>query len=108
MTSFVPTQMSPHHAPRRSPMTAGHEGISGRIGRMLRGVLAPLQRRRMMQALERLDDRMLADIGIHRADITRIVNGYNPHAPQVTWQAQLSRTARDEHALATAARLSAY
>lgn len=64
------------------PYPTTREDRARRAGRLLTGVaratLLRWQRHRMRQALERLDDRILRDIGIHRSDITHVVNGFSP------------------------------
>lgn len=49
----------------------------GIIRRAAAGALCRWQRHRMRLALERLDDRILADIGLYRGDIWHIVNGFD-------------------------------
>jgi uncharacterized protein YjiS (DUF1127 family) len=49
--------------------------LMGRISHMIGDVRMYAHRRRVQQRLEALDDRMLADIGLHRADIEAHVWG---------------------------------
>ncbi len=50
---------------------------TGFIRMAIAGAVRRWQRNRMRLALERLDDRILADIGLYRGDIARIVNGFD-------------------------------
>jgi uncharacterized protein YjiS (DUF1127 family) len=43
--------------------------LAGALGRILRGVAQAYRNRRQAAALARLDDRMLADIGLTRSDV---------------------------------------
>lgn len=49
------------------------------FARVVGAALLRWQRHRMRNALERLDDRMLADIGIYRGEIKHIVDGFDAH-----------------------------
>ncbi len=46
------------------------------LARVMGSALRRWQKHRMRQALERLDDRTLADIGVYRGDIAHIVGGF--------------------------------
>lgn len=48
---------------------------NGPLRRRLRAAFKSWQRRKMMAALSALDDRTLRDIGIHRSEIARAVDG---------------------------------
>ncbi len=52
------------------------------------------QRRRMMHALDRLDDRILTDIGLSRSDFADLVKGLDPHELRMTPVASM-RTVKD-------------
>lgn len=61
---------------------------SGAIRRMLRAAVRQWKRRRLVAALQSLDDRLLRDIGVYRGDIQSLVAefddrelGMNPVAP---------------------------
>jgi uncharacterized protein YjiS (DUF1127 family) len=56
---------------REATRKHGMEFAPGLIGR----VQAYVERTRAERQLRQMDDRMLADIGLHRGDITRIVWG---------------------------------
>lgn len=49
----------------------------GLLRRWLRAVVRNWKRRKMIAALQALDDRLLKDIGIYRTDIPRIVAGFD-------------------------------
>jgi uncharacterized protein YjiS (DUF1127 family) len=51
----------------------GLRSVPESLFRMARGLVAYMNRRRAERQLEALDDRLLADIGIMRGDIQRIV-----------------------------------
>ncbi|WP_372520432.1 DUF1127 domain-containing protein [Limimaricola soesokkakensis] len=46
---------------------------------LFRWAIRQLRRRSMMADLQALDDKMLDDIGIHRADIPRLVGTFGDH-----------------------------
>lgn len=50
---------------------------SGIFGQWLRAAIRQRQRRRMIAALQALDDRTLSDIGLYRGDIPRLVAGFS-------------------------------
>ncbi|WP_204355278.1 DUF1127 domain-containing protein [Roseovarius amoyensis] len=50
---------------------------SGVFGQWLRAAIRQRQRRRMIAALQALDDRTLRDIGLYRGDIPRLVAGFS-------------------------------
>lgn len=63
------------------------------ISRWWQNAVQNWQRRKMIAALEALDDRTLLDIGVHRGEIRRVVEGFNdaelrmaPLAPEPTSQ----------------------
>ena len=60
-----------HTARPRPPRPAGP------VRRWLAAALRRWQRRKMIAALGAMDDRMLRDIGIDRADIPRVVEGFS-------------------------------
>ncbi|WP_373310621.1 DUF1127 domain-containing protein [Seohaeicola zhoushanensis] len=65
--------ITPHFPPRR---TAGRNNRKpGAIRRWLRAVFHNWQRRKMIETLRSMDDRLLRDIGIERSDIPRVVDG---------------------------------
>ena len=41
------------------------------------------QRRKLIEALRRMDDRMLRDIGIDRSDLSRVVDGFMDRKPRM-------------------------
>lgn len=63
----------------------------GLLRRWMRSAVRRWQRRSMMQALERLDDHMLADIGIHRGGIPRVVRGFDDRELRMVPVAESSR-----------------
>lgn len=54
------------------------------------------QRHRMTRALERLDDHMLADIGIYRGDIPRVVEGFDARELRMVPLAAPSRPVEED------------
>lgn len=69
MSGYLTRQMlNPVQSPR-----AANDG-RGRFRQWLSVTIRRWQRRRMAEAFYSLDDRMLADIGMCRADIPRVVN----------------------------------
>nr|WP_290917238.1 DUF1127 domain-containing protein [Hyphomonas sp. 34-62-18] len=50
---------------------------NGPLRRWLRAAFKSWQRRKMMASLSALDDRTLHDIGIHRSEIARAVDGFD-------------------------------
>lgn len=50
---------------------------AGLLRRWLRAASRQWQRRKMIATLEALDDWTLRDIGIHRGDIPRVVDGFD-------------------------------
>jgi uncharacterized protein YjiS (DUF1127 family) len=54
---------------------AGRLPARRRLAALLGRVMCALERRRAVHELRRLDDHMLNDIGISRADISRVVDG---------------------------------
>ncbi|WP_353349823.1 DUF1127 domain-containing protein [Aquicoccus sp. SU-CL01552] len=64
----------PPHFPR--PRTASQRNRKpGAFRRWLRTTFLQWQRRKMIETLRGMDDRLLRDIGIDRSDIPRVVNG---------------------------------
>lgn len=55
----------------------GRDENKGFFRRLFRSATRQWQRRRMIAALQAMDDRLLRDIGIDRADIPRIVDGFS-------------------------------
>jgi len=53
------------------------------IGRVVSGAQAFLARRRAMEELSHLDDRMLADIGLNRGELENAVQRYEGRDPRV-------------------------
>lgn len=71
--------MSIHIKHHSSDRAATRESDIRRMNLVLRwwqGAVQDWQRRKMTAALESLDDRTLLDIGIHRGDIKRVVDGF--------------------------------
>lgn len=56
---------------------ADHQPGSGFFGRLFRSIGDHWNRLRMIRMLEELDDRILNDIGISRADIVSVVDGFD-------------------------------
>lgn len=46
---------------------------------MFNGMARGWRRRKMIAALNSMDDRLLRDIGLYRVDIERLVNGFDVH-----------------------------
>ncbi len=69
--AFVPEPKSHEnaHSDRRSPFAA----IAAWFSRLVDSIERANRRKVLRQQLITLDDHMLADIGIHRADISRLV-----------------------------------
>ncbi|SDB59276.1 DUF1127 domain-containing protein [Bauldia litoralis] len=62
-----------------------HDPLTPRgVGFFRRWVMAIAKRRRMITALENLDDRTLADIGIYRGEIPSIVDGFDSRELRMT------------------------
>lgn len=74
-------------AARRSP--SSDEG--GLLRRWFLAVARHWQRRMMITKLQSLDDRTLADIGLHRGDIARMVAEFSPQELGMTPVAQPTR-----------------
>lgn len=70
MSVYLRKEMIAPAAPRNS--TAHSTSL---IGRLILGVKQRWQRRKMVIALQELDDRLLADIGLRRGDIPSLVAG---------------------------------
>ncbi|WP_348524426.1 DUF1127 domain-containing protein [Paracoccus sp. R12_2] len=65
---------TPHFSSTR---TTNQRNRTSRVLRhWLRNAFRRWQRRKMIEALRRMDDRMLRDIGIDRNEIPRVVNGF--------------------------------
>ena len=60
------------HAFRRSEETGG-----GLLRRWLRAAVRRWKRRKLIAALEAMDDKLLRDIGVFRGDIRSIVEGFD-------------------------------
>ncbi|WP_417808574.1 DUF1127 domain-containing protein [Thioclava sp.] len=56
----------------------------GALRRWLRTATRRWERRKMIVALKAMDDRMLRDIGIHRGDIARMVDGLSDRELRMT------------------------
>lgn len=56
----------------------------GFLGRVWQAAIRRWQRRRMIAALEAMDDRLLRDIGILRADIPHMVATFSDREPRMT------------------------
>ena len=73
MSMYITPQMiDPNVNAPSSPATSGARG--GPVRQMLFSVVQNWRRRKMIAALDSLDDRILWDIGIHRADIAGSVD----------------------------------
>ena len=68
---------------RSSHRRSGNEG-SGIFHWLLRAPIKQWQRRKMIAALEALDDWVLRDIGIHREDIPRLVDEFDDRELRMT------------------------
>lgn len=70
------------------PQTASLRVIASQGGNAMRGWLQAAvrswQRRKMIASLQAMDDFLLRDIGIARADIIRIVNGFDERELKMT------------------------
>lgn len=66
-----------HRLPGRAVPSASNARISSIILRWWQNAVQNWQRRKMIAALEALDDRTLLDIGVHRGEIRRVVEGFN-------------------------------
>ena len=82
-----------HQMPYRVVMPASNSGRMNVLLRWWKSAVQNWQRRKMIAALEALDDRTLMDIGVHRGGIKRVVEGFNeaelrmaPIAPEPTSQ----------------------
>ena len=82
-----------HRFPDRAVTCASNSRRTSVILRWWQSAVQNWQRRKMIAALEALDDRTLLDIGVHRGEIRRVVEGFNaaelrmaPIAPEPTSQ----------------------
>ncbi len=66
-----------YHAPDRAVTFASNSRWMNVILRGWQNAVQNWQRRKMIAALEALDDRTLLDIGIHRGEINRVVDGFS-------------------------------
>lgn len=66
-----------HRFPDRAVTCASNSRRTSVILRWWQSAVQNWQRRKMIAALESLDDRTLLDIGIHRGDIERVVDGFD-------------------------------
>lgn len=73
----------PVHETCRDPGSAGG-GAFGSLRRACGAVARNWQRRRMVRALQAMDDWLLSDIGIYRGDIERVVNGFDRRELRMT------------------------
>ena len=64
-----------HQFPYRVVMSATNTGRMNVLLRWWQSAVQNWQRRKMIAALEALDDRTLMDIGVHRGGIKRVVDG---------------------------------
>ena len=55
----------------------GRDEANGLFQRLFRSAARKWRRRKMIASLEALDDAILRDIGIYRADIPRVVDGFS-------------------------------
>jgi uncharacterized protein YjiS (DUF1127 family) len=71
-------EMHPNTIARIHSRKAQKDAASGsRLRRWLNNAFMRWQRRRMIEALQRLDDRLLHDIGISRGEIPSVVEGFD-------------------------------
>lgn len=82
-----------HHLSDHAVTSASNPRRMSVISRWWHTTVQNWQRRKMIAALEALDDRTLLDIGVHRGEIRRVVEGFNeaelrmvPIAPEPTSQ----------------------
>lgn len=66
-----------HRLPGRAVPSAPNAQRTSVILRWWQNAVQNWQRRKMIAALEALDDRTLLDIGVHRGEIRRVVEGFN-------------------------------
>ena len=66
-----------HQMPYRVVMPASNTGRMNVLLRWWQSAVQNWQRRKMIAALEALDDRTLMDIGVHRGGIKGVVDGFN-------------------------------
>lgn len=78
---------------------AGRRSLTG-SGSVLRnwltGVTQQWQRRKMIAALQRLNDRMLNDIGIHRSDIPDVVAAFSARELRMNPVAQTAHAGNED------------
>ena len=67
------------------------------LRRWLRTANRHWQRRKMIATLEAMDDRTLKDIGIHRGDIARVVDGFDDRELGMVPFAPASRPVETEY-----------
>ncbi len=76
-----PNPSHQNHLPHRQQGTLAEstkpKRIDGMLHRWLRNAARQWRRRKMIAALEAMDERLLRDIGIYRSDIHRVVDGLN-------------------------------
>lgn len=63
------------------PQTVSSQTLTSQGGTVIRGwvqaIVRSWKRRKMIASLQAMDDWLLRDIGIERADITSVVNGFD-------------------------------
>ena len=80
--------------------TAHHPRSNDDVGlfrRWLDAAKLHRQRRQMVAALQSLNDRMLADIGLHRNDLPRASTAFSSHNLRMAPMAQVVRTKNMHH-----------
>ncbi|MFZ1479527.1 MAG: DUF1127 domain-containing protein [Paracoccaceae bacterium] len=78
---------------RFEPASRGHGPVQGRdqdpdqgmghLRRFFGGIVRHWQRRRMIRALQAMDDRLLRDIGLARGDIEAVVDSFDDRELQM-------------------------
>jgi uncharacterized protein YjiS (DUF1127 family) len=90
--SITIARPAPHrpapHSPAREPL----------LRRWLAAAATNWRRRKAIAALQALDDRILRDIGIHRGDIWRVVDGFDERELRMVPLAPDSAPAEAPHA----------
>ncbi|WP_324754189.1 DUF1127 domain-containing protein [Roseovarius sp. Pro17] len=64
---------------------------TGLFPRWILAITQQWRRRKMITALQELDDRMLADIGLHRSDIPRVATALSAREHRMATTAQAPR-----------------
>ncbi|WP_198144844.1 DUF1127 domain-containing protein [Pseudorhodobacter aquimaris] len=73
-----------HPTPSYPHPVIGHNAVGGLLRRWLTRSARTWQQRKMIAALNAMDNWMLRDIGIERSDIERIVKGFDAHELRMT------------------------